>query len=143
MRLKRLVVEALERLGAQVEDVGPADETSVDYPDYARRVAEAVRDGRADRGVLVCGTGIGMSIAANKVAGVRAALVRDSDDAKMSRLHNDANVLVLGGNLSDVDEVNRVIEVWWTTAFEGGRHAKRVAKISEIERANRRGGKRR
>jgi ribose 5-phosphate isomerase B len=132
--VKRAVVETLAELGVRVEDLGPADETSVDYPDYALKVAGTVGSGDADRGVLVCGSGIGMSIAANKVHGVRAALVRDERDAEMSRRHNDANVLVLGADGAHLDRVREIVKVWWRTAFEGGRHSRRVEKIAEIER---------
>ncbi len=112
---------------------------SVDYPDYALRVAEAVAGGQAARGVLLCGTGIGMSIAANKVAGVRAALVHDVDGARMSRLHNDANILVMGGRVLDEAAIREIVRVWLDTGFEGGRHARRVGKISDIEARGPRG----
>jgi len=137
LEVKRAVVETLTELGVPVQDLGPADETSVDYPDYALKVAEAVGSGGAQRGVLVCGSGIGMSIAANKVRGVRAALVRDARDAEMSRLHNDANVLVLGADGAQLDRIREIVKVWWRTAFEGGRHTRRVEKIADIERAQR------
>ena len=132
--MKRIVIEALEELGVAVEDAGPASEASVDYPDYAAVVGRAVGSGRASAGVLVCGTGIGMSIAANKISGVRAALVRDVHYAEMSRLHNDANVLVLGADGADPQQIRQIVRTWWTTGFEGGRHAGRVAKISDLER---------
>jgi ribose 5-phosphate isomerase B len=107
----------------------------VDYPDFAALVGGAVAGGRADRGILVCGTGIGMSIAANKIDGVRAALVRDAADAKLSRQHNDANVLVLGADRADAAAIREMVRAWWTTDFEGGRHARRVEKITAMERA--------
>lgn len=131
--MKKAVVEALEAAGARVEDVGPHDEGSVDYPDYAERVARAVSTGEAARGVLVCGSGIGMSIAANKVSGVRAALVQDADGARMSRLHNDANVLCLGATRVDAAAVSEIVQTWMATEFEGGRHQQRVDKITRIE----------
>jgi ribose 5-phosphate isomerase B len=130
-----LIIEALRALGARVEDVGAHSEESVDYPDIAARVGEAVRAGRVDRGFLVCGTGIGMSIAANKIAGVRAALVHDAEEAKLSRQHNDANVLVIGGDRVRADDVREIVTAWWKSEFEGGRHARRVSKISDLERA--------
>jgi ribose 5-phosphate isomerase B len=136
--VKRVVVETLARLGVRAEDVGPHDDGSVDYPDFAALVAGAVGSGKAERGVLVCGSGIGMSIAANKVAGVRAALVRDVNDARMSRLHNDSNVLVLGGEGADLDRVREIVRTWWQTEFEGGRHVRRIEKISGMERPGRR-----
>jgi ribose 5-phosphate isomerase B len=132
--VKRVVVETLENLGVRVQDLGTTGEDSVDYPDFALRVAETVGAGNTQRGVLVCGTGIGMSIAANKVDGVRAALVRDERGAEMSRLHNDANVLVLGADGASPERVRGIVEVWWRTRFEGGRHARRISKITEIER---------
>ena len=135
--VKRVVVEALERLGVQVRDAGPHNEDAVDYPDFAALVAGAVGAGEAERGVLVCGSGIGMSIAANKVSGVRAALVRDVNDARMSRLHNDSNVLVLGAEGADPDRVREIVRTWWQTEFEGGRHARRIEKIATIEKSRR------
>ncbi len=106
---------------------------SVDYPDYAEHVARAVAEGRADRGILLCGTGIGMSIAANKIPGVRAALVHDVTTARMSRLHNDANVLALGGGLLGDRLLRDIVTTWLTTDFEGGRHQRRVDKIARLE----------
>ena len=134
LAVKRVVVDTLAALGVRVKDLGPSDETSVDYPDYAARVARSVGKGSAERGVLICGTGIGMSIAANKVEGVRAALVRDAHDAEMSRLHNDANVLVLGADKVEPERIREIVEIWWKTQFEGGRHARRIEKITDIER---------
>lgn len=137
---KRTVVEALAELGLETEDMGTGDETSVDYPDYAVLVAEAVATGQASRGVLLCGTGIGMSIAANKIDGVRAALVHDLTGARMSRLHNDANVLVLGGAVLGDRLIKDIVKTWFETGFEGGRHERRVGKIAEIERRTRASG---
>jgi ribose 5-phosphate isomerase B len=108
--------------------------TSVDYPDYAYTIGKAVSDGTAERGILVCGTGIGMSIAANKVPGVRAALAHDVITAEISRRHNDANVLCLSGDMMARDEVPRVVDAFLQTPFEGGRHERRVRKIAAIER---------
>lgn len=117
-----------------VEDVGPDNAEAVDYPDYAVRVASAVADGRADFGVLLCGSGIGMSIAANKIAGIRAALVHDVTGAKLSRQHNDANVLVLGGAMLGERLITEILDTWLNTDFAGGRHERRVEKIAELER---------
>ncbi|MFA9480224.1 ribose 5-phosphate isomerase B [Phycisphaerales bacterium AB-hyl4] len=114
-------------------DCGVGENATCDYPDKAYPVATAVGEGDADRGILVCGSGIGMSIAANKVKGVRAALVCDEVGAELSRRHNDANVLCLAADLMSPRQLERVLEVWLYTEFEGGRHARRVRKISAIE----------
>ncbi len=127
--LKEKLKTALDRLGVPWEDVGTASEDSVDYPDYAHRVAEAVASGRFARGVLVCGTGIGVSITANRHTGVRAANVCDEDGARLSREHNDANVLALGGRTTDPALAERILETWLSTPFAGGHHGRRVAKI--------------
>jgi len=127
--LKEKVKETLERLGVPFEDVGTHSAESVDYPDFAHRVAEAVGDGRYERGILVCGTGIGVSIAANRHAGVRAAVACGEETARLSREHNDANVLALGGRTIAPALADRIVEVWLKTPFAGGRHARRVAKI--------------
>jgi len=117
----------------QVLDLGTHSTDSVDYPEYAALVAEAVVDHKVERGLLICGTGIGMSIAANKVPGVRAALCADLYTARMSREHNDANVLVLGGRLMGADMAADILRAWLETDFAGGRHARRVEKIADIE----------
>jgi ribose 5-phosphate isomerase B len=132
---KKVVLDALAGLGIACRDLGAHDDHSVDYPDYAAEVSRAVSEGHASRGVLLCGTGIGMSIAANKFPGVRAALVHDVTTARMSRLHNDANVLVLGGGLLGDRLLRDIVETWFATDFEGGRHQRRLDKITEIERA--------
>jgi ribose 5-phosphate isomerase B len=106
---------------------------SVDYPDYAQKVSEAVSSGAADRGILICGTGIGMSITANRYPGVRAALCHDHFTARMSRLHNDANILVLGDRVIGKGVALDMVQTWLETGFEGGRHQKRLDKIREIE----------
>ncbi len=120
--------------GHEVKDCGPHGPEPVDYPDYARVVARAVIAGEAERGVLVCGTGIGMAIAANKVPGVRAANVTTEYEAQVSREHNDANVLALGARVLKEDEAFAIVDKWLHTAFAGGRHQRRVDKIMEIER---------
>jgi ribose 5-phosphate isomerase B len=121
--------------GYQVLDVGAHSATEpVDYPDYAVQVGLAVADGKADRGVLVCGTGIGMAIAANKVGGVRAALCADLSTARASRHHNDANVLCLGGRLVGGEMATEILQAWLEADFAGERHARRVDKIAEVER---------
>jgi ribose 5-phosphate isomerase B len=131
--VKRRVVALLQQLGHQVIDVGPAGKDSVDYPDFAFEVANAVSQGRADRGILTCGSGIGMCIAANKVKGVRAAPCHDSITAEMSRRHNDANVLCLSADLLGEELIERMVRIWLETPFDGGRHARRVEKITRFE----------
>jgi ribose 5-phosphate isomerase B len=123
------VREWLEARGFEVEDVGTRSPEQVDYPDYAHLVAEAIASGRRARGVLVCGTGIGVSMAANRHAGVRAAVACNEDTARLSREHNDANVLALGGRTLDPVIAERILDVWLRTPFSGARHARRVAKI--------------
>lgn len=127
--LKERVKESLEQRGFTVEDVGPSSPEQVDYPDFAHLVADAVSKGRRARGVLVCGTGIGVSMAANRHPGVRAAVAWSEDSARLSREHNDANVLALGGRVLDPLGALRILDVWLKTPFAGGRHARRVAKI--------------
>ncbi|HEY8504952.1 MAG TPA: ribose 5-phosphate isomerase B [Gemmataceae bacterium] len=131
--MKQRIASLLQQLGHEVIDLGTDSGASVDYPDYAFAVAKAVSEGRADRGVLVCGTGIGMCIAANKVPGVRAAPCHDRITAEMSRLHNDANIMCLSADLLGEELVEQMVRIWVGTAFEGGRHARRVEKISKIE----------
>jgi ribose 5-phosphate isomerase B len=126
-------VKVARAAGYEVEDLGPFSGESVDYPDYARRVAEAVAAGRARLGLLVCGTGIGMSIAANKVKGVRAARCTTEYDARMARQHNDANVLCLGERVVGLGLGGAIVKVFLETPFEGGRHGKRVQKMMDIE----------
>jgi ribose 5-phosphate isomerase B len=127
--LKERVKEWLEERGFAVEDVGTRSPEQVDYPDYAHLVAAAVGSGRRARGVLVCGTGIGVSMAANRHAGVRAAVVCNEETARLAREHNDANVLALGGRTLDPLLAERILDVWLKTKFAGDRHARRVAKI--------------
>jgi len=128
-RLKPL----LNELGIQYEDLGTVSEESVDYPDYARRVGEEVAQGSVDQGVLVCGSGTGMAIAANKVPGVRAAVAWNEETARLAREHNDANVLALGARTTPVDELPKIVRAWFGAKFAGGRHTQRVDKIREIE----------
>ena len=128
--LKSVLVPELRALGHEVLDLGTMSRDSVDYPDFAEALAGAIRDRRAARGVLICGTGIGMSIAINRHRAIRAALVHDSTSARLARQHNDANVLVLGGRLLGPELAKDCLKTFFTTSFEGGRHAKRVAKMS-------------
>lgn len=133
--LKSAVEATLKSLNMEVLDMGTMNEDSVDYPDFATKVAEAVSSRKADMGVAICGTGIGMSIVANKYPGVRAALCHDSFTARMSRLHNDANILVLGGRVTGREVALELLKQWLATPFEGGRHKRRLDKIAEIEKA--------
>lgn len=131
--LKESLKEFLQDEGIKHTDFGTLDTKSVDYPDFAQKVASAVAVGEYDRGILCCGTGIGISIAANKVQGIRAALCGDCFSAKMSRKHNDANVLCMGGRVVGKDLAIEIVRVWLKTGFEGGRHQRRIEKISDIE----------
>jgi ribose 5-phosphate isomerase B len=132
--LKEKLKHFLGERGADVRDVGTDSTESVDYPDYARMVGEEVAAKKADFGILVCGSGIGMAIAANKVPGVRAANVTSENEAQLSREHNDANVLAMGARVVDEAKAFRIVEAWLRTAFAGGRHRQRVEKIAQIER---------
>jgi len=131
------IAELLERLGHHVFDCGADGEDSVDYPDIAAAAAGKVAIGEADRAVLICGTGIGMMIAANKLHGVRAATVHDDLTAEMSRRHNDTNVLCLSADMLGERLIDRMVEIWLKTEFEGGRHGRRVEKIRSLEQNGR------
>ena len=134
LSMKAALKSYLTRRGITVEDAGTDSDASVDYPDFGLKVAEEVASGRAEAGILVCGTGIGMSIAANKVPGIRAALVTDVFMARMAKEHNNANVLVLGGRVLDEQKACDLAGSWLDAAFEGGRHQGRLDKITEIEK---------
>jgi ribose 5-phosphate isomerase B len=136
--LKQALRERLATEGHEVNDFGTQSLESTDYPDYARLVAHEVADGRADRGILVCSTGIGMSIAANKVEGVRAALVTNVESASITRQHNDANIMTIGARFTDAETAASMLDAFLKTDFEGGRHARRVAKIMQLEEQERR-----
>jgi ribose 5-phosphate isomerase B len=127
------LVGLLERMGHEIVDCGSFGDEAVDYPDVAAEVARRVADGAVDRGILLCCTGVGMAIAANKVAGVRAATCHDEVTAEMSRRHNDLNVLCLSAEMLGPEMQEKVIRTWLATPFEGGRHARRVAKIASLE----------
>ncbi len=131
--VKGFVIELLQKRGYEVEDMGTYSSERVDYPDYAAKVARAVADNPGTWGVLICGTGIGMSIAANKIKGIRAAEVHDYYTAQMARAHNDANVLCFGERVVGPGVIESIIDAWCTTEFEGGRHAGRVEKIMALE----------
>ncbi len=133
LALKGELVSLLKDMGADVTDMGTDTPESVDYPDFGDKVSSAVSKGEVDRGVLICGTGIGMSIVANKHRNVRAALCSEPFSARMSRLHNDANILVLGGRVVGSELAKDIARVWMETPFEGGRHLRRLQKISSIE----------
>jgi len=133
LTVKQRIVPLLRQMGHDVTDAGPANAGSVDYPDFAFEVGRAVGEGRADRGILICGTGIGMCMAANKVKGVRAAPCHDSITAELSRRHNDSNVLCLSADLLGEELIERMIRIWLETPFEAGRHARRVDKIMQFE----------
>ena len=132
---KEAVKKFLATQGYELDDVGAFSEESVDYPDFARAVAERVADGRAQLGILTCGTGIGMSIAANKVPGVRAAVAHDIMTAHLAREHNDANVLTFGARLLSDEQVIAVVREFLNTIFAGGRHQRRVDKIAEMDKS--------
>ncbi|MFH1842768.1 MAG: ribose 5-phosphate isomerase B [bacterium] len=130
---KAWLIEEMQALGHSVVDFGCDGPESADYPDHAIAVGEAVASGRCDRGVLICGSGIGVSIAANKVAGIRASFCVDAEAAQMTRQHNDSNVICLSGDRTGVTEAGALVTIWLTTEFEGGRHGRRVQKILDYE----------
>lgn len=134
--LKPAIVQLLNQRGIEVEDLGCYDDSSVDYPDYGAAVARKVASGECDKGILMCGTGIGISIAANKFKGVRAGVCHDEFTARMIAEHNDANIIALGGRIVSPEQAAKMVAVWLDTPFGGGRHAGRVAKIKAIEDEN-------
>ena len=131
--LKEEILSLLQTLNVEVVDCGTNSTTSVDYPDFGEKVSVLVSSGKIERGILICGTGLGMSMVANKFPNVRASLCNDLFTAKMSRLHNDANVLVLGGRVIGKDLAHEIVKTWVSTPFEGDRHLKRLNKIKKIE----------
>ena len=133
LELKLEIISVLNDKGIECIDYGTNGPQSVDYPDFGEKVSEAVSTGKIDRGILICGTGIGMSIVANKFPGVRASLCNDLFAARMSRLHNDANILVMGGRVIGKDLAKEIVRVWFSTDFEAGRHTNRLGKIVTIE----------
>lgn len=136
-QLKQAIVQFLVTSGYSVEDMGTHSEDSVDYPDYGLRVAQAVATGKADLGILICGTGIGMSIVANKVQGIRAAVATDCYMARMAREHNDANILCLGGRVVGAGSALDIVQVFLATPVAGERHARRIEKIQAMESMSR------
>ena len=131
---KEHVKKTLDELGVEYKDFGTTSTESVDYPDFARKVGEAVAAGEYDKGILVCGSGTGMAIAANKVPGIRAAVAWNEEIARLSRQHNDANVLALAARYIPDEEQEKIVKTWLETSFEGGRHERRVEKIEQIEK---------
>lgn len=134
--LKHEIMEHLDEIGVAYKDYGTYTEASCDYPSYGEAVGRAVASGECDRGIIICGTGIGISIAANKVKGVRAALCGDCFSAEFTRRHNDANVLALGARVIGSGLALKIVDIFLSTEFEGGRHAQRIGLISEIEERN-------
>ncbi|HMM20869.1 MAG TPA: ribose 5-phosphate isomerase B [Selenomonadales bacterium] len=133
-RLKEDIKQYLQEQGINFTDFGTCSTDSVDYPDVSREVAQAVADGKCDRGIIICGTGIGVSIAANKIRGIRAALCHDVYSAQMSREHNDANILTMGERVIGMGLARAIVEKWLATEFAGGRHSRRVCMIADLER---------
>ena len=131
---KELVKKALDQMGVDYDDFGTQSTESVDYPDYAKKVADAVAKGDYDEGLLVCGSGTGMAIAANKVPGIRAAVAWNEDIARLAREHNDANVLSLAARFTPPEQLEKIVKAWLAAKFDGGRHERRVEKITEIEK---------
>ncbi len=136
LNIREEIKALLKDLNIEFEDFGCDCETSVDYPDYALPVAEKVASGEFDRGILICGTGIGMSISANKVKGIRCALVHDVFSAKATREHNDSNMIAMGERVIGPGLALEIVKTWLGTEFEGGRHANRIGKITEYEEKN-------
>ena len=134
---KDVICDFVRGLGHEVEDLGPETADRVDYPDFADKVARRVSEGTADRGILICGTGIGMSLAANKIPGIRCALLSDCFSAEMCRAHNNANMCALGGRVTGPELAKRMVDLFLTTEFLGGRHADRVNMISALENHDR------
>ncbi|MHC1724241.1 MAG: ribose 5-phosphate isomerase B [Aminipila sp.] len=132
LELKESIKKYLEEQGIEVLDLGTNTTDSVDYPEYGKACGEAVASGNAERGIVCCGTGIGISIAANKVKGVRCALCTDTHMAEMTRKHNDANILAMGGRILDVDTAKKITQTWLDTEFEGGRHQRRVDMLNNM-----------
>lgn len=133
LNIRKEIISLLEELNIEYEDMGCECESSVDYPDYALPVAEKVANGEFDRGILICGTGIGMSISANKVKGIRCALVHDMFSAQATREHNDSNILAMGERVIGPGLAREIAKIWLTTEYQSGRHATRVGKITKYE----------
>ena len=134
LELKNAIVEHIKEKGLEIKDLGIYENHSVDYPDVAKPVCQEVQNGNAEKAILVCGTGIGMSIAANKMKGIRAAVCSDHFSVKFTRLHNNTNVLCLGGRVLGTGLALELVDIFLTTPFEGGRHQTRIDKIADLER---------
>ena len=135
---KEAIKKTLDEMGVRYDDLGANSPDSVDYPDYAERVAKGVASGEAERGILVCGSGIGMEIAANKVPGIRAALAWNEETSKLARQHNDANIVAVGSRTTPRETIDQIVRAFLTTDFEGGRHQRRIEKITKLEEENQR-----
>jgi ribose 5-phosphate isomerase B len=133
---KEAIKKTLDEMGLSYEDFGTNSQDSVDYPDYAETVARAVAKGEYEKGILVCGSGIGMEIAANKVPGIRAALAWNEETARVSRSHNDANIVAIGERTTPLETINQIVRTFLTTEFDGGRHARRLEKIANLEKGS-------
>ena len=133
---KEKLKKTLDELGVEYEDVGTFSTDSVDYPDFAQKVGEKVESGEAEQGILVCGSGIGVAIAANKMHGIRAAQAWNEETARLARQHNNANVLTIGARVIAEEEIPKIVKAWFSADFEGGRHEKRVEKIMDLEKEN-------
>ena len=130
---KEKIKKTLDELGVEYEDLGTNSTESVDYPDYAEKVGKAIENGEVEQGILVCGSGIGIAIAANKMHGIRAAQAWNEETARLARQHNDANVLSIGARVTPEEEIPKIIKAWFEADFEGGRHERRVEKITALE----------
>ncbi|MED5353589.1 MAG: ribose 5-phosphate isomerase B [Nitrospinota bacterium] len=131
--LKKNVISSLQNKGLEIEDLGPSNTDSVDYPDYGIKIAHAILEQRVERGIVICGTGVGMSIVVNRFPGIRGTLCSDVYTAKMCREHNDSNILIMGGRVIGKDSALEIVEIWLKTNFEGGRHQRRLDKINKID----------
>ena len=134
--LKENIVSFLSELGYELNNMGPENSKSVDYPDYGLKIAEAITKNKVSRGIVICGTGIGMSIVVNRFPGIRGSLCSDVFTAKLSREHNDSNILIMGGRVVGHGLANEIVKVWLNTPFEGGRHQKRLDKINQLDISN-------
>lgn len=132
--MKKEIIEFLESMGHEVVNYGTDEKVSCDYPIYGEKVARAVASGEVDRGILICGTGVGISLAANKVHGIRAVVCSEPATARLSRLHNDANILAFGARIISIELAKMIVETWMNTEFEGGRHQRRVDLIMDVEK---------
>lgn len=133
VEMKQEIIQLLESMGHETVNYGTDEKVSCDYPVYGEKVARAVASGEVDRGILICGTGVGISLAANKVHGIRAVVCSEPATARLSRLHNDANVLAFGARIIGIELAKMIVETWMTTEFEGGRHQRRVDLIMDVE----------